>query len=307
LLWLAPTQLSDTLHEVVRLLHRTIDPRIRLHLHAAPDLWLVHADPGQITQVLMNLCLNACDAMTDGGDLTLELANVTLDHEQVRATLDARPGEFVRLIVRDTGHGIPEDILPRVFDPFFTTKETGKGTGLGLAMVFGIIKQHQGWIECESQLGEGTTFTVYLPRHVAAEQPTSAEPSEPQPTPPDRPTATILVAEDNEMLRNLVRTILKLNGFQILVAADGQEAVELFRTHRDSIDLILLDVQMPRLSGLEALAQIRQIDATVPVLLASGYSETPPDRSHGAQGFIGKPYREHDLLTTIREALLARA
>jgi len=143
---------------------RTIDPCIEIEVKSGPDLWTVHADPSQMNQVLMNLCLNARDAMPEGGRLTIETGNAVLDADYARLHVDRRPGEFVHLEVGDTGQGIPPDMLPRIFDPFFTTKEQGRGTGLGLALVFGIIKQHDGWIECQSTLGQGTCFDIYLPR-----------------------------------------------------------------------------------------------------------------------------------------------
>src|SRR5262249_5984606 len=150
--------------ETVRLLRRTFDPRTRVEVRPSPDLWPVQADASQMGQVLMNLCLNARDAMPDGGTLLLETHNVTLDSDAAVQSIDGSCGDFVHLRVRDTGHGMPPGVQERIFEPFFTTKEPGKGTGLGLAMVFGIIKQHQGWIECKSEVGKGTIFDIYLPR-----------------------------------------------------------------------------------------------------------------------------------------------
>jgi signal transduction histidine kinase len=164
-LWLKPLSLPVCLRESLTILQRTLGPWVTIEMAASPEVWLVQADPNQMNQVLMNLCLNARDAMPDGGGIVVAVQNRVLTPENIRTHLEGRPGEFVELSVRDTGHGIPPEILPRIFDPFFTTKEQGKGTGLGLAMVFGIVKQHQGWIECVSTVGVGTCFTVYLPRH----------------------------------------------------------------------------------------------------------------------------------------------
>ena len=161
-----PIDLNRCVREAVELLRRTLDPSIEIAARYADDLWPVEADAGQINQVLMNLCLNARDAMPDGGRLELETANVRSTRRRREARPDRRPGEFVRLRVRDNGHGIPPDVLPRIFEPFFTTKEVGKGTGLGLAVVFGIVQQHRGWIECTSAVGQGTCFDVYLPRRI---------------------------------------------------------------------------------------------------------------------------------------------
>ena len=159
-----PLRLNDCIRQAVELLRRTLGPGVEIAANYAGDLGLVEADSGQINQVLMNLCLNARDAMPNGGRLELETLNVTVEEAEARGSPDKRPGDFVRVRVRDGGHGIPPEILPRIFDPFFTTKEVGKGTGLGLSVVFGIVKQHRGWIECRSTVGAGTCFDVYLPR-----------------------------------------------------------------------------------------------------------------------------------------------
>jgi signal transduction histidine kinase len=301
ILWLKPTILNNSVLEVVAILGRTIDPRIVIETRLAPDLWLVQADPGQMTQVLMNLCINARDAMPEGGRLTLETANRVLSEDDARDRLEARPGEFVCLSVEDTGHGIPADVLPRIFEPFYTTKPPGQGTGLGLALVFGIVKQHNGWVECSSQPGRGTRFEVYLPRRAQ----TAADPPTPAPAPPNRGQERVLVVDDNEMLRRLAATFLRRSGFEVLLAEDGPEALEVFGRERDKIDLILLDLTMPRLSGRETLRRLREIDPGVPVVLVSGFADTAQTSlaEEGAQGFVAKPYREHDLLHAVRAAL----
>jgi PAS domain S-box-containing protein len=169
-LWLKPMNLASCLQESLAILQRTLGLLIEIEMVSAPDAWLVQADPNQMNQVLMNLCLNARDAMPHGGRITVAVQNRVLTQEYVQLHLEARPGEFVVLSVQDTGEGIPPEVLPRIFDPFFTTKEQGRGTGLGLAMVFGIVTQHHGWIECSSAIGVGTTFTIYLPRHLPPEE-----------------------------------------------------------------------------------------------------------------------------------------
>ncbi|HEV3259046.1 MAG TPA: PAS domain S-box protein [Gemmataceae bacterium] len=295
------TDLNHTVREIVRILRRTIDPRIVLEVKDAPDLWPVQADPTQMNQVLMNLCLNARDAMPEGGGLFLETDNVTLDEEYARLHLEARPGEFVRLRVRDTGQGIPADILPRIFEPFFTTKEPGKGTGLGLAMVFGILKQHRGWVECQSEAGRGTCFDIYVPRSRQAVAALAPRPIAGMP----RGRETVLLVDDEAIVRNLGRTILQRQGYQVLLAEDGQEAVEIFERDKDRIDLVILDLTMPRLSGQDAFRQMYQIDPGVRVLFSSGYSAEEAAEGSGDKilGFVNKPYRPQDLAQAVRTAL----
>jgi PAS domain S-box-containing protein len=302
MLRLEPTNLYNAIQDTVKILRRTIDPRITVEVHSAPELWKVLADPGQMSQVLMNLCLNARDAMPNGGRLLVETEQVVLGDGSPRRHLDARAGDFVRLSVSDTGHGIPAEIRSRIFDPFFTTKEPGKGTGLGLAMVFGIIKQHRGWIECASEVDQGTRFDIYLPR--------AGEDAMPVVPPPasrtsSRGTETILLADDEVMIRNLARAVLEQYGYEVLLAADGLEAVETYQRERDRIDLVILDLTMPRLSGRDALRQLLQIDPHVRVLLASGYSADHLTELEEVQivGFIGKPYRVEELAKTVRATL----
>lgn len=296
-----PTSLNRCVEEALRLLGRTFDPRIKMEFQPAPDLWVVQADASQLNQVLMNLCLNARDAMSNGGRICIQTENVVLDEDYARLHLDARPGEFVRLRVEDTGHGIAPQVLKRIFEPFFTTKGAGKGTGLGLAMVFGIIKQHHGWVECSSEPGEGARFDIYLPRErdVAATHSTNSSPSA------QGGKETILLADDEPMIRSLGSTILRQYGYQVVLAEDGQVAVETYTRLQDSIQLVIMDLTMPRLSGRDAFRQLLQINPEVRVVFASGYSseqmtDVEQDR---AIGFVGKPYRPAELARVVRAAL----
>jgi CheY-like chemotaxis protein len=221
----------------------------------------------------------------------------------VRLHLDARPGEFVRLRVSDTGEGISPDILPRIFEPFFTTKVPGKGTGLGLAMVFGIVKQHQGWIDCTSKVNEGACFDIYLPcwRPATGSQTHAQDPA----NSPRHGHETILLADDEPMIRSLSRAILESYGYKVVLAEDGLQAVNIYEREKDRIDLVILDLTMPELSGRDALRRLAGIDPQVPVLFASGYSaENITGLQHGhILGFIAKPYQPEELARTVRLAL----
>jgi len=298
-----PLNINSLIDETVRLLRRTLDPRIAIQVRAAADLWSVQGDATQVGQVVLNLCLNARDAMRDGGSLTLETANFRLDAEGAPLPVEGRAGEFVRLRVLDTGAGMAPEVQERIFEPFFTTKEPGKGTGLGLAMVFGIVKQHQGWIECRSEVGRGTTFDIYLPRLATA-----------VPVPASAPAEggvrgggeTILLADDEEVVGRLGQTILERQGYTVLNALDGVEAVEIYRQQGQSIDLVILDLAMPRLSGPETLHELRRLNPKVSVLISSGYSSDEDLRTverAGVMGFVAKPYRPADLVRRVRAAL----
>jgi PAS domain S-box-containing protein len=292
--------LNKAVTETVALLRHTIDPRIAIDTRGGADLWAVEVDPGQMNQVLVNLCLNARDAMPDGGRLRIETENCTFDDAVRRMNLEARPGEYVRLRVSDTGVGMDAETRARIFEPFFTTKGLGQGTGLGLAMVFGIVRSHGGWIDCYSEVGQGTRFDVYLPRSRAA-----AAAAVVLPPRPAGGRETVLVVDDEPMIRNLARTVLASYGYQTLQAEDGQEAVEIFEREHEGVDLVLMDLTMPRLSGQDAFQEMRRIDPRVRVLFASGYSSehVAVPNQQGVLGFISKPYRPHELAAAVRAAL----
>jgi PAS domain S-box-containing protein len=298
---LASLDLNAAVSETVSILHRTIDPRIAIDVIAAPGLPPALADAGQINQVLLNLCLNARDAMPNGGCLTIATSVVSVEESEIDGRIGARPGRFVRVTVRDTGAGIPPDVRDHIFEPFFTTKEPGKGTGLGLAMVHGIVQQHSGWIEFTSEVRPGTQFDVFLP--LAEHQASSDEAATQTDSPRGR--ETILLADDEPLLRTLGRTILERHGYRVLLAADGQEAVETFMREPGAIDLAILDVTMPRLSGREAARQIVAIRRGVRMLLASGYAADTQSvlLEPGVRGFISKPYRPSELARAVRAAL----
>jgi two-component system cell cycle sensor histidine kinase/response regulator CckA len=306
---LAPRNIdfNQSVTETLSLLERVIGGNIELETQLAPDLDPVRADPTQFEQVLMNLCLNARDAMPQGGHLLIETSVVEYDDEQCRRFASARPGRYGCLAVSDTGIGMDAATLDRIFEPFFTTKEAGKGTGLGLATVYGVVKQHGGFVNVYSELGHGTCFRVYLPVGQVAAEP-KANPVA------DAPAAdgheTILIAEDHEGLREIACQTLSHLGYHVLVAVDGEEAVEMFRLHHAKIDLVLLDVVLPRLAGPEAYSRMCEEKPGLPVLFATGYSpDTPMLRSVQQQELplLQKPYTPQDLARKVREALAASA
>jgi PAS domain S-box-containing protein len=301
-LWLKPVNLNASVQETIDLFRPTIDPRIVVEVRPAADLWDVLADAGQINQVLMNLCLNARDAMPQGGRLLVETANQFLSEDAPHRDPAARPGEFVRLSVQDNGQGMAAETRSRIFEPFFTTKETGKGTGLGLAMVFGIVQQHHGWIECASALNRGTRFDVYLPRYHAKADVAPETTSAARPTPG---TEMILLVDDNPMIREVGQTILHMYGYQTLCAENGYQALVIYQQEMQRIQLVILDLTMPDLSGRETLRELRRLNPDVRVLFCSGHSaervtESPAE---GVRGFLAKPFGAQDLAKAVRQAL----
>jgi PAS domain S-box-containing protein len=295
--------LNETVAEATSLLEKVIGGDIEVQTRLAPDLQTVRADPVQIEQVLMNLCVNARDAMPQGGRLLLETANVELGEDFCQRHVYARPGCFVLLAVSDTGIGMDRATLEHIFEPFFTTKGAGKGTGLGLAMVYGIVKQHNGYVHVYSEPGAGTTFRVYLPVAQAAVQ---APEKKEEATRVRGGEETILLAEDHEgMLEMALETLGRL-GYQVLVARDGEEAVQLFEAHRDRIDLVLLDVVLPRLSGPDAYARICALRPQVRALFTTGYSAESARLDKLVEtgaAILQKPYSPSVLAGRVREIL----
>ena len=300
-----PVNLNEITASVEKILLRIIGEDIELKtiLSGIRDL-KVMADAGQIEQVLMNLAANARDAMPEGGTLTIETGTAELDIDFLKIHEYGKPGMYAMITVTDTGHGMDENTRQRIFEPFFTTKEVGKGTGLGLSMVYGIIKQHSGYINCYSEQGKGTTFRIYLPliKEEAKEAKAAAEGY----TALTGGTETILLAEDEEEVRKLMKLVLEEAGYKVIEAVDGKEALEKFRENKDSIDLLLLDVIMPKINGKGVYEEAKKIKPDVKALFSSGY---PADFIH-KQGileeglnFISKPASPHELLKRIREAI----
>jgi two-component system, cell cycle sensor histidine kinase and response regulator CckA len=294
--------LNKLIEEELNLLGRVIGEDIEIRVLGAPDLHVTAADPVQLGQVLMNLCLNARDAMPEGGRLIIETQNMIIGDEYCRHHAYARPGNYVLLSVSDSGIGMDAPTLERIFEPFFTTKELGRGTGLGLATVYGIVKQHGGFIYVYSELGKGTCFRIYLPEDHGGEQTCD----EAQAVQPLSGMETILVVDDHDELRESAQEMLRALGYRTIPARNGSEAVELFARNRDAIDLILMDVVMPALSGPDAYSKMAALRPGIKVIFTTGYTaETASLLSLVEKGavILQKPYGLAGLSQTIRSTL----
>ena len=291
--------------DLTRMLHRIVGDDIVLSLELASDLALVRADTGMIEQLIMNLALNAREAMPHGGKLTLSGANQTIDDDYTRLHPQGKPGSYICISVADTGPGIPREILPRIFEPFFTTKAPGKGSGLGLATVYGIARQHQGWVTVSSEPGAGAVFRVYLPAVGARPETVRSEPSAPSHDVP-RGHETILLAEDEPSVRLLTRRILEHYGYTILEAPSGTAALELWKRPPTPIHLVLTDIVMPGgLTGLELGKAIHEENPDVPIIYVSGYSVEVFGENANASSLLllPKPYTAVKLARLVRETL----
>ncbi len=303
--------LGDALSDLSMLLRRLIGERVMLDAPRTADLWLVKADLAQFEQVIVNLAVNARDAMPDGGRLVLRTANISAAESEALALKGMPKGEYVRIDVSDTGTGIPPDIIDRIFEPFFTTKEVNKGTGLGLSTVYGIVKQTGGFIYPESEVGRGTTFHIFLPRHVpTAEEvaPAAAkaakEAAKPVPA-DDTGHGTILLVEDEEGLRGLNARGLASRGYTVLQAANGVEAIEAIDRHSGKVDLVVSDVVMPEMDGPTLLKELRRRDPGVKVIFVSGYAEEAFEKNlpdEGTYAFLPKPFTLKQLVEKVKEA-----
>jgi CheY-like chemotaxis protein len=292
------------IQETSRLLRRVIGEDVTLDVQTAPDLPPIFADQGMVEQVLLNLAVNARDAMPKGGRLTIKTSVIERDAAYRQAVPQALAGRHVCIAVADTGHGIPPDVLPRIFEPFFTTKEVGKGTGLGLATVYGIVQQHFGWIEVDSVVDHGTEFRVCLPS-VARPAEAAAGPAAGEDR--ARGAGTILVVEDDALVRASSCLILQRNGYRILEAVSPQAALELWAAHRAEIDLVFTDVVMPGgLTGRELADKLRADRADLRVLFTSGYSADFLERDFvrtAMNSFLQKPFGADELIRSVRECL----
>jgi signal transduction histidine kinase len=300
-----PIDLSAMLSDMANLLRRTLGEHIEVRVVDTAGLWRAMADAAQVESALLNLALNARDAMPGGGRLTLEVANKVLDHDYARQHVEVTPGDYVMLAVSDTGTGMPPEVLARAFEPFFTTKEPGKGTGLGLAMVFGFAKQSGGHVKAYSEVGEGTTVRLYLPRAIGIEMPGAPRAEAPVELP--HGSATILVVEDEDAVREVAVAILRDLGYRVLEAADGNHALRVFGENDAKVDLLLADVVLPgNMKGDELARRLGDMHPALRILFMSGYTENAivhHGRLDDGVQLISKPFQRDYLARKVAELL----
>lgn len=293
---------SAVMRDVLRLVSDRLMANIQIHTSLPEGLWTFSGDSTQIQQVMLNLLLNAKDAMPDGGAITIAARNVDLNAVDIHEP-GLAPGAYLQIEVRDTGYGIATEHLDKIFDPFFTTKGVGEGSGLGLSTSHAIVRSHGGFFQVESALGIGSTFRVSLP---ASEAPVAPAP-EPVPTMPQGAGEGILVIDDEDSIRRLLQTTLRRAGYRVQVASNGSEGVDQFAAHQADIALVLTDLMMPVMDGIEAIRAIRAIDTTVQIVAMSGLATTERRQEalrEGASTFLAKPFSADTLLTTVRAAIL---
>jgi two-component system cell cycle sensor histidine kinase/response regulator CckA len=312
--------LGDALTEFAYMLRRTLGEKVTLDFVRSRELWPVKADLNQFQQVILNLAVNAGHAMPDGGKVTIKTANVTAEESNRYAYKGMPAADYVLVEVTDTGSGIPPEIMDKIFLPFFSTKEVGKGTGLGLATVYGIVKQTGGFVYPESEVGKGTTFRIFLPRHVpsADAQPEVAAPAidgalaaaeqlakVSAPAADDTGQGTILLVEDEKDLRNLNARGLSSRGYTVLQAGNGVEAIELLEEHKDKIDLVVSDVVMPEMDGPALLKELRRRRPDLKIIFVSGYAEGAfaNNEPQGQHTFLAKPFELKALVAKVKETM----
>jgi PAS domain S-box-containing protein len=298
----AVVQPKHIAHEIKQIVHETFPKSMEFEFHAAPELWSIIGDPTQLHQVLLNLCVNARDAMPKGGKLSIHMENVVLDETYAAMNLEAKTGAYVLIRVTDTGTGIPKEIQERIFDPFFTTKEEGKGTGLGLSTTLAIVKSHGGFISCYSEPDKGAVFKVYLPASTAAAERTAAKPAQLS----RGHQELILVVDDEEPIRKVAQTTLERFGYRVLLAANGAEAMALFKSRQPEIAAVIMDMAMPVMDGAATIAAIKKINPAVKFISSSGLSSdggVMEMRETGVKHFIPKPYTAETMLQTLHDIL----
>jgi PAS domain S-box-containing protein len=293
---------AELIGQVVFVLRRSIDPKIAIQCpEPVGRPWLVRADGNQIMQALLNLGINARDAMPQGGGITITIENVTFSTGE--AQTPRKTGDFVRIAVADTGHGMSPEIASRVFEPYFSTKDLSRGPGLGLSIAAALVSDHSGWMEVESQIGKGSRFSIYLPRtSESAVVPRKITPSDPRAM---EGRERILVVDDEELVRMVTKAVLAYRGYQIVEAEDGEDALKKYSAAPGSFDLVLMDMHMPKLNGYDALLRIREVNPTAKAIVLSG-GVHDPDESFGQMAgvaFLHKPFENQELLRLVRQML----
>jgi two-component system cell cycle sensor histidine kinase/response regulator CckA len=298
--------LGDVIGELAQMLRRLVGEGVTLVVEREPDLWAVHADEAQLGNAIINLVVNARDAMPSGGTVTIRTANQTVGTASALGTAIMPAGEYVRIDVADTGTGMSKEIQSKIFDPFFTTKPVGQGTGLGLATVYGIVKQSGGFITVDSELGKGTCFKIYLPRRKV--EAAEAAPVETAPAPARDVTGqdTILLVEDEEAVRSFAARALRMRGYNVLEASGGEEALEIVKNDTNTIDLIITDVVMPNMDGPTMVKHVKALKPDLAVIFMSGYAEEAfrrSDQSSEDIHFLPKPFGLKQLAAKVKEVL----
>ena len=296
--------LNEVVTQIAKMQQRILGEQIEMQIKLEPQPLLIHADAGMMDQVLMNFTVNARDAMPQGGRLIIETSEVAFDETAAAQTPQARPGSFAWVSITDTGCGIPPEVLPRIFEPFFTTKGVGKGTGLGLATVASIVHQHQGWIEVQTEVGRGTTFKIYLPRLSGL---TGKKIAQKMLATSQTGHETILLVEDDVAVRGSVQKVLSQHGYRVFEAADGEEALAIWRQNRDGIRLLLTDLILPgAISGKELGERLLKENPKLKIIYASGYNEEVAGKDFPLEegvNFLTKPFQAHKLAQTVRNCL----
>jgi PAS domain S-box-containing protein len=298
-----PLQPMHLIKEIIKILTDTLPKNINIKFSIASDLWNVSGDATQLHQVLMNLCVNARDAMPHGGELRIEAENIEVDEHYARMNVEARPGKYVSVAVVDSGVGIPDQNLTKIFDPFFTTKDHGQGTGLGLSTVAGIVRSHGGFVNVYSEVGKGALFKVYLP---AIE---SAQSAPKKPLERNLPTGNgemILVVDDENPIREVARETLSAFSYRVLTANDGAEAIAVFAAHRDEVRVVMTDMMMPFMDGPSTIRALRKLDPKVKIIATSGLKiedKVTEVAQLGVRYFLPKPYTAEKLLKTVAAIL----
>jgi two-component system, cell cycle sensor histidine kinase and response regulator CckA len=308
--------LGDALSDLTMLLRRLIGEKVKLDLVHGRDLWAVKVDVSQFEQVIVNLAVNARDAMPDGGKLTVRTANVTTEESSQLAYKGMPAADYVRIDVADTGTGIPAEIVDKIFEPFFSTKEVGKGTGLGLSTVYGIVKQTGGFVYVDSEADRGTSFHIFLPRHHAEQEVTpepaavseaaKAPPAEAKPRADLTGQGTILLVEDEEGLRSLNARGLRSRGYSVIEASNGVEAMEALEEKDGAVDLVVSDVVMPEMDGPTLLREMRIRNPNLKIIFVSGYAEEAFDKSlpeNEQFAFLAKPFALSALVAKVKETM----